>query len=196
MHIGFDGARLVRRGWPLLVFAVAACGGPPPQAPVPEGEIARAEAALQPFKGQLFEDLTRALADGPAEAVAFCRLQAPAIAAAQSTGGVQVGRTSHRLRNPANAPAPWMEPLLAAYGSAPAGAQPRAVRLEDGRVGYVEPIYVRPLCLACHGTDVPAAVQAKLQEAYPEDQATGFAEGDFRGLFWVTLPADTAVAGG
>jgi hypothetical protein len=39
------------------------------------------------------------------------------------------------------------------------------------------------MCLACHG-DAPAEdVRAVLMEYYPGDLATGFAEGDLRGLF-------------
>jgi hypothetical protein len=53
--------------------------------------------------------------------------------------------------------------------------------VRDGRTGYVEPIYVKPVCLACHGGNVDPGVKAKLAELYPEDQATGFREGDFRG---------------
>jgi hypothetical protein len=100
---------------------------------------------------------------------------------------VEVGRTSHRLRNPANAPRPWMEPLLAAYRAAPERA-PRAVAIGAGRVGYVEPITVKPMCLACHGSELAPGVRARLAELYPEDRATGFAVGDFRGLFWAEFP--------
>jgi hypothetical protein len=52
-------------------------------------------------------------------------------------------------------------------------------------VGYVEPIFVKPMCLPCHGSDIPDGVAARLDEHYPTDEARGFAEGDFRGLFWV-----------
>jgi cytochrome c553 len=41
-------------------------------------------------------------------------------------------------------------------------------------------------CLKCHGTpgvDQDASSQAKIQRLYPQDEATGYAEGDFRGLW-------------
>jgi hypothetical protein len=100
---------------------------------------------------------------------------------------VRVGRSSHRLRNPANAPEPWMEPLLAAYVEGSGSAVPRTVEIDPDTVGYVEPIFVQPMCLTCHGTNLPPGVQEKLVELYPDDRATGFESGDFRGIFWVTL---------
>ena len=45
-------------------------------------------------------------------------------------------------------------------------------------------------CLACHGLkeQISPEVQAQLDRLYPEDQATGFNEGDLRGWFWVNVP--------
>jgi len=33
-------------------------------------------------------------------------------------------------------------------------------------------------------------LKAKLAELYPNDQATGYAAGDLRGVFWVELPRE------
>ena len=155
--------------------------------PVSEAEIERAKAYLQPFKKQLRLALKEGLRDGPNNAVWVCRDKAPGIAAGLTGDGIEIGRTSHRVRNPANAPKPWMEPLLAEYIDRGDDRAPRAVRLEDGSIGYVEPIYVQPLCLQCHGGDIPAPLESRIAELYPSDVATGFASGDFRGLFWVRL---------
>ncbi len=102
-----------------------------------------------------------------------------------------MGRTSHRLRNPANAPPAWVEPLLAEYVDEPEAAAARAVYLEGDRIGYVEPIRAIHLCVSCHGPNVDPELLAEVRSLYPEDQATGFRVGDLRGLFWVTLPAGT-----
>ena len=182
----------MRITWLLVVLLLAGCGdGPHDDAA--ENDLAdagrRAQEALQPLKQRLMGELTQASADGPENAIDVCRVKAPAIAAALSVGGIRVGRTSHRLRNPANAPASWMEPLLASYRDDPNLRTHRAVRLDDGGVGYVEPIYVKPLCLTCHGKTLSPSVSEKINTLYPEDQAVGFEEGDFRGLFWVTMPA-------
>jgi hypothetical protein len=161
------------------VITPAQAGGPGPEAP-PDGA-----ATLRPFKRELLAALTAGLADGAANAIDVCRLQAPALAAAAGGAGITVGRTSHKLRNPANAPRAWLEPLLAARLADPGDREPRTVSLPGGGSGYVEPIYVQPMCLACHGESLAPEVQAELGKLYPQDQATGFREGDFRGLFWV-----------
>lgn len=158
---------------------------------VPQDAVARAREALAPFKRELSAALTTALREGgPEEAIRVCRLEAPRIAAAASVDGVEIGRTSHRLRNPENAPPPWTEPFLAEFRADPSDTTSRAVRLDAEHVGYVEPIRAKPLCLTCHGTEIAAPVRERLLELYPEDRAIGFRENDFRGLFWVELRLD------
>ena len=66
------------------------------------------------------------------------------------------------------------------------------IDLGDNRVGYAEPITTAPMCLTCHGNELSAEVRGALAEHYPADQATGFAAGDLRGVFWVTLPVPDA----
>jgi hypothetical protein len=147
--------------------------------------LARGAAAVAPLKRELKAALEEALArGGPEAAIDVCRLRAPELAARASSSLVRVGRTSDRLRNPANAAAPWMEPLLAVYRSAPEDRAPRVVRLPGGGVGYAEPIVVQPLCVACHGEALAPALRERLAERYPSDRATGYRVGDFRGLFY------------
>ena len=152
------------------------------------GAAAHGASIVLPFKRDLQAALRQGLAEGPEQAIRVCRLEAPRIASALSTEDVRVGRTSHKLRNPRNAPKPWMAPLLAEYRANPKPAQPRTVALENGRVGYAEPIFVQPPCLTCHGEDIPQPVRERLAELYPEDRATGFRSGDFRGMFWAEFP--------
>ena len=171
------------------VLAVAACSEPEP-AVVSEAEIARARDAIAPFKTQYIELLMAALEEGEAEdAIDICRWRAPEIADDQKTPYVSMGRTSHRVRNTQNAPKAWMEPLLTSYLENPGDTTHRAVFLEDGNIGYAEPIYVQGLCLNCHGSDLEQGVANRVSMLYPNDQATGFEEGDFRGMFWVVMQA-------
>ena len=165
----------------MLVLATAACT----KAPAPVDVTARGAELLAPFKADLKAALLKGMESGPAEAVAVCRDQAPQIAAALSVDGVSMGRSSHRLRNPANAPQDWLAPIVAAFADGTSGLAPQVVDIGDGRTGYVEPIVVQPLCLTCHGTDVQPELAARIAELYPDDAATGFAAGDFRGVFWV-----------
>lgn len=168
-----------------LVFASTACK----RSKINEAkyEAAGAEAVL-PFKKSLKQALVQGLEEGPAKAISACRDEAPKLAAAASTDGVKVGRTSRKLRNPDNAPKLWMEPFLQVYESDPEEREPGVVLIDDKTVGYVEPIFVQPLCVTCHGTEPAPELSAKLKELYPNDQATGYAAGDFRGVFWAELP--------
>jgi hypothetical protein len=147
-------------------------------------------AAVLPFKKSLKGALVAGLEQGPASAIAACRDEAPKLAQKASSGGVRVGRASHRLRNPANAPKPWMEPLLELYETDPDSREPAVVLIDDQTVGYIEPIYMQPLCVTCHGAELAPDLDAKLKELYPEDQARGYAAGDLRGVFWAELPRD------
>jgi len=150
--------------------------------------IGRAQRALAPLKSGLKQALMAAMPKGPVEAVSACRVEAPRIAGEISAGGIRVGRTSDRLRNATNAAQPWMLPLLDDYA---AGSQEsfRTASLPGGALGYVEPIRMQALCVTCHGSVLPEELAARLAELYPADQARGYAEGDFRGLFWAVVPA-------
>jgi hypothetical protein len=145
----------------------------------------RGAETLAPFKQQLKSELMEGMKEGTANAIDVCSIRAPEIAEAVGSETVTVGRTSHKLRNPANAPRPWIEPLLDAYVANPHDPKPRVVHLENGGVGYVEPITVGPICLTCHGSSMSDATKAAIDAKYPADEAIGFENGDFRGLFWI-----------
>jgi hypothetical protein len=164
--------------------------------------VEQARYRLRALRAGLTDTLSEALKKGPEEAVGLCRLEAPQIAASASDDQVTVGRTSHQVRNPRNKPAEWMKPYLAEFkDTKPEPGVFRAAVLADGSFGYVEPIYVQPMCLTCHGEKLTDSIRATLQKHYPKDRATGYKVGDFRGLFWVKIhsaahrPGDAAPAG-
>ena len=168
------------------VVMLAACSKTEPVAQVdPAGQGA---ALLVPFKTKLKHELVTGMQAGLDEAIVACNTAAPGIAASLSIDGVVMGRSSHKLRNPANAAPDWVALWIESYLAGQ--SQPVSIELEDGRHGYIEPIMPQPLCLICHGQDLQPEVAEKLAQLYPEDQATGFAEGDFRGVFWVEFQAD------
>lgn len=188
------GSRFPRR-LTALVTAFLLHGAPSPAGATELADrLETGRLALAPFQAGLQAALKEGLAKGPVEAVDACRVRAPAIArdavrAAAAGGGpgatvVDLGRTSHKLRNPANAPRAWVSPLLAAYLAQPGDRAPRAVDLGDGRWGYVQPIVVQPLCLTCHGSTIAEPLRARIAELYPDDRAVGFSDGELRGLFW------------
>jgi hypothetical protein len=167
---------------PLLLAFLLAAGSAQAEA---EAELAHGAELLAPFKRELKATLTEGLASGPVEAIGACRLQAPEIATAHSRDGIRIGRTSHRLRNPANVAPKWVAPILAEYVTEASARNPRVVPLANDRTGYTEPILVQPPCLTCHGEALAPAVAAQIAELYPDDSAAGFRLGDLRGAFWV-----------
>lgn len=188
-----EGERIVAR-----TAAVSTTTPAPAATPVPEASSgspdaaarALAAAAVASLKQELVAELTAAIAQGgPENAIEVCRVRAPQIARAASKPGLSVGRTSHKLRNPANLAPDWVAPLLAAYVAGERANEPAAVVLDGGRTGYVEPLATAPMCLACHGESIAPAVAAKLAALYPEDRATGFRAGELRGLAWVEVDA-------
>lgn len=150
----------------------------------------RGAELLAPFKRDLMQALTAGMAEGPVAAIEVCQIEAPGIAASLSQEGVRVGRSSHRLRNPDNAPPDWLQPIMDAYLDDTESRMPRSVSLADGRTGYAEPILLQPLCLTCHGSELPGEVARRIEELYPEDRATGFEVGELRGVFWAEFSSE------
>lgn len=173
----------------LLLIAVLSVGCKSSSKPAfDEAEwVTQGAAAILPFKKGMKQALVDGVAQGPEQAIAACRLEAPKIAEASNTSELKVGRTSHKLRNAANVPKPWMQPLLDQYLENPNDDKPRAIEIDARTVGYVEPIYLQSLCVTCHGAGMSPSLKEKISALYPNDQATGFAPGDFRGLFWAEL---------
>jgi hypothetical protein len=165
----------------LLVLSTSVCLGA-------EEVPSNGAALLKPFKQNLKAALVQGLEQGPAKAIEACRTEAPRISESLSVDGVIMGRSSHRLRNPGNSAPDWVAPIMASWVSEEAPRKPATVELSEGRAGYIEPITVQPLCLTCHGENLSPDVASSIAELYPEDQATGFAEGDLRGVFWVEYP--------
>lgn len=132
---------------------------------------------------------------GPEGAIPVCRDQAPKIAGeVASETGWKIKRVSLKVRNEKRAaPDAWERAALEDFDKRiAAGEAPlRMERSEvvDGASGskefrYVKALPVQKVCLACHGpTDgIKAEVKAKLNELYPHDQATGYSEGQVRGV--------------
>ncbi|MCM2255987.1 MAG: c-type cytochrome [Vicinamibacteria bacterium] len=184
---------------PVLASAQAAQGFAPEAAPdVLKPAVKAADEALATLKARMTARLMQELqAGGPLRAVNVCRDEAPAIAAEISrTSGVVVGRTSHRLRNAGNQPPAWAQAAVAATaGRKAADVAPVAFALGD-RVGVLRPIAMAGPCARCHGGagEVNPETAAAIRAAYPQDQATGFAEGDLRGFAWAEARVGAALA--
>lgn len=158
--------------------------------PEQKAEQQKCEEAVKAMAGRLMGELTTALdSGGPTGAIEVCRTRAPEIAAAISNQyGLLIGRTSFRLRNPANAPPEWAAKLVADRVS-----EPTWLAGPNGRLGGLLPIRLKAECGMCHGPreQIAPEVLSTLEESYPDDAATGFKVGDLRGWFWVATPPET-----
>jgi len=157
-----------------------------------EPEIARADEAMLTLQTRLIEALTSELdQSGPIGAIHVCRDSAPAITNEVSSDvGVTVARTSHRLRNPDNAPPEWARAIVEQGADTKAEeASQHVVDLGD-RIGVIRPIGTLGMCTTCHGAEAemePELVE-RIAESYPNDEATGFEVGDLRGWMWAEVP--------
>jgi hypothetical protein len=131
-------------------------------------------------------DVERRFGEGDPDAnAAACESAAPVPEA-------RVGRTSARLRNPANAPPAWAAAYVAGTdGRKAADVKPLAFDLGD-RVGLLRPVEIRKRCLHCHEAreKLSEGTRAWLSRAYPQDQAVGYALGDLRGFWWAEVAKD------
>lgn len=149
-----------------------------------EKAVAAKEALFKKLSGRLMAAVSES---GPAGAIEVCSSEASQLT--EQVGkeqGVRIGRSSLKLRNPNNTPPAWTKGHMDITRT-----KPQFLPLEGGAVGAILPILLQPQCLACHGPQEQLAegVADKLAKLYPDDQATGFTEGDLRGWFWVEVPA-------
>lgn len=160
--------------------AVVASTAPKPRA------IAARDALFQQLSTRLMQAMSNG---GPAAAIDACSKDAQRIAAEVSEEhGLQIGRTSFKLRNPQNTAPNWAAEMVEARTD-----EPQFVDLPDGEFGALLPIKLKAQCIGCHGPadKLDETVQAMLTELYPNDQATGFNIEELRGWFWVQVPATT-----
>jgi hypothetical protein len=145
----------------------------------------RAEETRDQMFNSLLSELMQAMAEsGPAKSIQVCKSVAPEVADQLSKDGVRIGRTSFKLRNSENQPPGWASSFVSNRVS-----DPTYVALENEKLGALLPIRMKSTCLMCHGSDqdILPEVKAAIVSNYPKDKATGFAEGDLRGYFWIEV---------
>ena len=158
--------------------------------------VARGDKAAMAVLIGLKTRLAKALAEkGPVDAMQFCSTQALPLTEEfrKTTEALEVKRTSLRYRNEKNAPDEQEKRILEAWEkletekkTLPAYALEKE---KDGKVRYYKPLRVEPLCLTCHASskNLQEHVRTKLNQLYPQDRATGYKAGDFRGVIRITL---------
>lgn len=138
---------------------------------------------------------------GPMAALPMCKGAGPALttAASDSMPGISIRRISAKVRNPDNAPDAIDLKVLELFQKAKDTKSempaehiewlPDSSDADKPLARYYQPLMIQPLCLNCHGSkeEMQPEVVELLQKLYPEDQATGYQAGDFRGLIRVDV---------
>lgn len=189
---------------PLFALSVILSACQPAQdTKLDESEIKqRGQKAAMALKVGLLGQLQPAMkAGGPVAALPMCKAAAPALttAASDSMPGISIRRTSDRVRNPDNAPDALDRKVLEIFQSAKGNKAelptehvewlPESKDSKAPVARYYQPLMIKELCLNCHGAkdQIKPEVLALIQKLYPDDQATGYQAGDFRGLIRVDI---------
>ncbi len=131
------------------------------------------------------------------EAAGFCATKAEDIAKEVSKKfpkGVRVYRTSLKYRNEANKPdekdKEVLENLQKTIENKTFKKKPIVVKLDNNKTRVYVPLLVEKVCLKCHGNveSMNPKVKEIISTKYPHDKATGFKEGDLRGVIVAEVP--------
>ena len=142
--------------------------------------------------GTLKSQLQKKMKEDPTgmAAAAFCAGSADKITKkvnSELPAYASVRRTALKVRNEGNKPDAIDEKVMKEYTKAIEEKKfnPKsAIKVvEDGETARIyKPLLAKAVCLKCHGSNVSPEISELINKQYPADQATGFKEGDLRGV--------------
>lgn len=151
---------------------------------------------IQKFAKGLKGELKAAMKKGgPVNAIEVCNTKAISLTeAASKENGVNLSRTTLKLRNQDNAPEVWEKAVLEQFaerkskGESPKKMEFSEIIAVDGKkqFRYMKAMGIAKACLNCHGEKALPAVEEKLTKLYPDDKARGYKPGDIRGAIVLT----------
>jgi hypothetical protein len=186
----------------IFVFALlllANCQGEKKQPALTDAEktayLAKGKTIAEATFAELSGRLAHALETGGVpHAVQYCNTVAlPLTDSLSKVHNAVIRRTSKKTRNPKNQPSEWESKILDEYEIKAKSGEvltPVVLSLEAKAVAFAAPIKVLPLCLKCHGKpgETMFAEDAELvKQLYPQDLATGYAEGELRGMWSIVF---------
>ncbi len=146
-------------------------------------------------------ELKSAISEGGFEkAIEVCNLKAMPITEKiknVSNSNIQIKRTTLKYRNPENAPdeiekvaLDHFQNLLDKNENLPDHFVQKVTKQDIVKFYYFKPLKIENVCLGCHGNpeNMDAKLLNQISQLYPEDKATGYEDGDFRGLISVIIP--------
>ncbi|MCK6617604.1 MAG: DUF3365 domain-containing protein [Cyclobacteriaceae bacterium] len=176
-----------------LIFVVISCLKRPAEktdaATLPDSVYLKLGDQLVTLTFDTLRDaLTTAIGQqGFAYAVSFCNEKAYPLTTYYQEEGITIRRASDKYRNPQNIADSLESALLDQFRTA--GPATRIVRTEN-EIHYIKPILVQGMCLHCHGTpgvEIKPETLIAIAQKYQTDKATGYKEGDLRGLWHVVF---------
>lgn len=151
--------------------------------------LATGKTITQNVGKTLLKTVQQKMGEGGVEAaIDYCRVNAlPITDSLAAAHGVRVKRTALKTRNPENNPTALEREVL---GKMKLQNPPQAMvtETETGQTVYYAPIVLKGFCQTCHGTPgetMAIETDSLIKAHYPSDMATGFAEGDLRGMWAV-----------
>lgn len=151
-------------------------------------EIEQLPLVSKTFKESLLKEVaTRMSTEGAAVAVSYCHEKAlPLTDSIAQEHQLRIYRVSDKPRNSKNTPSSSELALINYYKAKLLEGKKLKDSLSTGV--YYSPLVTSGACLKCHGT--PGTLSPKalavIKEKYPADQATGYKEGEVRGLVVIT----------
>ena len=147
-----------------------------------------ARGIIKKFAGELKQQLKQGMkSGGPVAAIDICYISAPSIANLNSTNGWTIKRTSLKVRNDKNKATKQEIEVLQEFETKKLQgikvSDLHYAKTTDNQFVYMQAIGTKKVCLHCHGIDLKTETKEALQKHYPNDTATGFKQGDIRGMF-------------
>lgn len=152
------------------------------------------EIAQLSFKTLSGELKSQIVEGGPIHAIPFCNEQAiPLTDSLASSYNAKIERVAVDYRNPRNRAVGFDTDVYMSYSAQLSDGKmvkPKLHSNEDGQTVFYAPIVLKAQCVVCHGEpieEISEETLVKISELYPDDLATGFSEGDLRGLWKITF---------
>ena len=160
-----------------------------------QAAVNEAKMITKAFATELKSELQAAMkAGGPINALEVCNTKATLIAEkASKEHNALVSRVSLKNRNPANIPNDWQKVVLGDFDARTEKGEEvekmafvKVVEQNDKKqLRFMKALPTGGLCLTCHGSNIDAGLQTKLDALYPEDKAVGYELGQVRGAIVV-----------
>lgn len=131
--------------------------------------------------------------NGVVAAIEYCNVNAYPITAFFAKEGIIIRRAAAKFRSPGNSPDSLEKIVIDSYQLSIRSKQSLKDTLfeQPGKMHFFKPIILQVMCKNCHGDpvlDISSAAWKEIKKRYPDDLASGFKEGDLRGIWHITFP--------